>query len=177
MSFVYVITNEWCPGLSKLGATTNINERFQDLSSVLPGNSDLRWFRQVDDCFVVESLARLALSDFIINRSNDWLNCPYEIVIDQMESIIDRQSASLVVKKMETKSSAKIDEVGNLGFYCRGVRSKQGITQAQLAELSGTGVRFISEFENGKATCEIGKVLRVANTLGVDLYAVRRPEE
>jgi hypothetical protein len=32
---------------------------------------------------------------------------------------------------------------------------------------SGTGMRFIVELEQGKATCQLGKVLTVLNTLGV----------
>jgi hypothetical protein len=35
------------------------------------------------------------------------------------------------------------------------------MNQAELAMVSGTGVRFISDLENGKETCEVGKVLKV----------------
>jgi len=44
-----------------------------------------------------------------------------------------------------------------------------GLTQADLALTSGTGVRFISDLENGKPTCQIGKTLTVLKTLGVRL--------
>lgn len=42
-----------------------------------------------------------------------------------------------------------------------------GITQAELALASGTGMRFISDLENGKPTCQIGKTLTVLQTLGL----------
>ena len=40
-------------------------------------------------------------------------------------------------------------------------------TQRELALTSGTGIRFIVELEQGKATCQIGKVLAVLQTLGL----------
>ena len=42
-----------------------------------------------------------------------------------------------------------------------------GVTQKALAFTSGTGLRFIIELEQGKPTCQIGKVLTVINTLGI----------
>jgi len=33
---------------------------------------------------------------------------------------------------------------------------------------SGTGVRFVSDLENGKETCELGKALKVIENLGID---------
>lgn len=57
-----------------------------------------------------------------------------------------------------------------LGAKLRAVRKEQGVTQAQLAALVGTGTRFISELENGKATAEIGKTLAVIQALGLGLF-------
>ena len=56
-----------------------------------------------------------------------------------------------------------------MGKKIRDLRRAQGVTQAQLAGLSNTGVRFISDLENGKETCQTGKMLHVLATLGVDI--------
>jgi len=56
-----------------------------------------------------------------------------------------------------------------LGRRIRQLRREQGVTQAQLAGLANTGIRFVSDLENGKETCQLGKMLRVLSTLGVDL--------
>ncbi len=48
-------------------------------------------------------------------------------------------------------------------------RKELGMNQGELALVSGTGVRFISDLENGKATCELGKALDVLANLGVEL--------
>ncbi len=56
-----------------------------------------------------------------------------------------------------------------LGAEIRNTRKSIGVTQAQLALTAGTGLRFIIDLERGKPTCEIGKVLAVLNTLGIDV--------
>ena len=61
-----------------------------------------------------------------------------------------------------------------LGRRIRELRRAQKITQAQLAGLANTGIRFIGDLENGKETCHVGKMLRVLETLGVDML-VRSP--
>lgn len=61
-----------------------------------------------------------------------------------------------------------------LGRKIRDLRRAQGITQAQLAGLANTGVRFIGDLENGKETCQIGKLQRVLAALGVDIL-IRSP--
>ncbi len=47
-------------------------------------------------------------------------------------------------------------------------RKSLGMKQADLAMVSGTGVRFISDLENGKESCVIGKTLKVLESLGID---------
>jgi HTH-type transcriptional regulator/antitoxin HipB len=56
-----------------------------------------------------------------------------------------------------------------LGRIVRKERKAMGLTQADLALTSGTGMRFISDLENGKPTCQIGKTLTVLKTLGLRL--------
>lgn len=51
----------------------------------------------------------------------------------------------------------------------RETRKAMGATQKDLALTAGTGLRFIIELEQGKSTCQLGKVLTVLNTLGIEL--------
>jgi y4mF family transcriptional regulator len=64
-----------------------------------------------------------------------------------------------------------------IGAKIKALRKEQGVTQAQLAGLSNTGVRFICDLENGKPTCQIGKILNVLITLGVDIHIYSPYEE
>ena len=63
-----------------------------------------------------------------------------------------------------------------IGEIAKAARKRLKATQQALALTSGTGLRFISDLENGKPTCHLGKVLTVLNTLGVDLQ-LTLPEE
>jgi len=62
----------------------------------------------------------------------------------------------------------------DLGGLLRKKRKDQGLTQAQVAEHCGLSPRFVSEVERGKASAEIGKVLYLLETLGVDLIVDAR---
>ena len=64
----------------------------------------------------------------------------------------------------------KIADVGQIGAAIRHKRRAIGMQQGELTALSGVGTRFLSELENGKATAEIGKALRVLQRLGLDLW-------
>ena len=59
-----------------------------------------------------------------------------------------------------------VKEIGNM---IRLVRKSQGITQRALAMTANTAPRFISDLENGKPTCEIGKALQVIQCLGISV--------
>lgn len=66
--------------------------------------------------------------------------------------------------------------VKDVGDRVRKERKAQGMTQSQLADLCGVGLSFVSNLENGKPTLEAGKMLRVVNTLGLDLVHCKRGE-
>ena len=61
-----------------------------------------------------------------------------------------------------------------LGRIVREERKRKGYTHSTLARFSGVGINFVSNLENGKETSELGKTLRVLQTLGMDLSADSR---
>lgn len=66
-----------------------------------------------------------------------------------------------------------IQSVEKIGQYIRNVRRELGVTQKDLALTAGTGVRFIIELEQGKPTCQIGKMLQVLQVLGIQFNLSR----
>jgi HTH-type transcriptional regulator / antitoxin HipB len=54
-----------------------------------------------------------------------------------------------------------------LGRAIRAARRSQRLTLEQVAFAAGTGVRFVSELERGKASAELGKTLRVMEVIGM----------
>lgn len=59
-----------------------------------------------------------------------------------------------------------------LGAFIRVRRKENGLTQKDLADLSGVSDRFVRELEKGKSSAEIGRVAEVLATLGYDLEPV-----
>lgn len=57
----------------------------------------------------------------------------------------------------------------NLGEYIREKRTLHNLTQQELAERSGVGVRFVREQEHGKATVQLDKVNKVLTLFGEEL--------
>src|SRR3546814_16128848 len=69
--------------------------------------------------------------------------------------------------------SANLD-AESLGAAVRRSRKSHGLTQSQLAGLAGTGLRFVSELERGKANVALNKVLAVLAVLGLRLRSEAR---
>ena len=70
---------------------------------------------------------------------------------------------------MKTLPNGQILDTKSLGDMARQHRKLQGATQVEFASLCGVGVRFISDLENGKPTVQMGKVLQVLNSLGLEV--------
>ena len=58
----------------------------------------------------------------------------------------------------------------DLGEYIRDKRKRFKLTQVELAERSGVGVRFVRELERGKNTVQLDKVNQVLALFGEELY-------
>lgn len=69
-----------------------------------------------------------------------------------------------------------ISDTRSFGAALRKRRKELGYTQAFLSEFSGFSVSFISDLENGKSTVELGRAIRLANLLGLDLELRPRGE-
>jgi y4mF family transcriptional regulator len=70
----------------------------------------------------------------------------------------------------------RIQTIETLGRLVRETRNSQGLTQSQLASVSGVGRRFISDLEAGKKSCHLDKTLSVIMMLGLDLQIQQRGE-
>ncbi|WP_440877041.1 transcriptional regulator [Thalassotalea sp. PLHSN55] len=63
----------------------------------------------------------------------------------------------------------KVKNIKLLGVVSKLVRQSQSLDQETAGLLSGNGLTFISQFENGKETVEIGRVLNLLEQLGIEL--------
>lgn len=68
----------------------------------------------------------------------------------------------------------KIINTESIGKVIRERRKKLGYTQGFIADFTGLSVSFISDVERGKSTAEIGKIIMLMNTLGLDIIVESR---
>lgn len=64
-----------------------------------------------------------------------------------------------------------------LSDFIRQQRKKYKLTQRDLADRSGVGLRFIRELERGKATLRMDKVNVVLDLFGTKLGVVKSQDE
>lgn len=62
-----------------------------------------------------------------------------------------------------------IKTVEELGQLARAHRKSKKVTLETISGLGNVSPRFLSEFERGKETAEIGKVLKALHTLGLEV--------
>lgn len=55
------------------------------------------------------------------------------------------------------------------------LRKAAGLTQIELADRAGVGLRFIRELEQGKPTVRLDKVNQVLDLLGYELFVRPKP--
>ncbi|TLU82868.1 MAG: helix-turn-helix transcriptional regulator [Chlorobium sp.] len=65
----------------------------------------------------------------------------------------------------------------DLSDFVRERRKVLGLTQPQLAEKAGTGLRFIRDLEQGKKTLRMDKVNQVLGLFGYRLSPVMQERE
>ena len=76
--------------------------------------------------------------------------------------------------KQEAPEFQQVQTPGELGEVVRRHRKARQLTQRRVAGLTNVSAGFLSDFENGKPTTEIGKILSTLNTLGLDVYLAPR---
>jgi y4mF family transcriptional regulator len=61
----------------------------------------------------------------------------------------------------------------NLGAFVKDKRKSVKLTQPELAEKAGVGLRFIRELEQGKESLRLDKVNQVLQLFGYEVGAVK----
>lgn len=65
----------------------------------------------------------------------------------------------------------------NLGSFIKQKRKSVNLTQPELAEKAGVGLRFVRELEQGKESLRIDKVNQVLRLFGYQVGAVPAKKE
>ena len=62
--------------------------------------------------------------------------------------------------------------IASLSEYVKSMRKEHGLTQVELSEKSGVGLRFVRELEQGKQILRLDKVNQVLNLFGTKVGVV-----
>ena len=101
-------------------------------------------------------------------------------IISRGTTLVDLQrqheaiKAAAQVPALPNARPAPISSTEHFGAMIRDKRKAMGLTQQQFADLTGVGRRFVSELEAGKPTLEFGRVLKVCQSVGLDLIVAAR---
>lgn len=60
-----------------------------------------------------------------------------------------------------------------LAKYVKAMRRQYNLTQVELSEKSGVGLRFVRELEQGKQTLRMDKVNQILNLFGSEIGVVQ----
>ncbi len=60
----------------------------------------------------------------------------------------------------------------SLSEYVKTMRKEHNLTQIELSEKSGVGLRFVRELEQGKQTLRLDKVNQILNLFGSEVGVV-----
>jgi y4mF family transcriptional regulator len=87
------------------------------------------------------------------------------------EPLRNSRSVSCRLKCAATCNNVPLGKMDSskLGQIVRRERKAQKLKQAELAAVSGVGIRFVVDLEAGKPTLQLEKVLRVVRTLGCSI--------
>ena len=64
--------------------------------------------------------------------------------------------------------------MSKLSKFIKAKRKKTGLTQVELAERAGVGLRFVRDLEQGKKSLQMDKVNKVLNLFGQELGPVKK---
>jgi y4mF family transcriptional regulator len=84
------------------------------------------------------------------------------------------QSSGTIYDPLNRSRRTNITKPSDLGILLKAIRKSKGLTQQEFADLSGVGRRFVVECEAGKPRLAFAKVLQVAASAGIDIFAIKR---
>ena len=67
-------------------------------------------------------------------------------------------------------------EQTTLSRYVKAMRKQYNLTQVELSEKSGVGLRLVRELEQGKQTLRLDKVNQILNLFGSEVGVVPKTE-
>jgi DNA-binding XRE family transcriptional regulator len=174
MAYVYVLTNDLFPGLSKIGSCSDVQQEVRLIRAAMPGKSVLEWTCPAGDFFVAIRDMQSVLYRFATDFPG-WYACPAGVLIDHCRKYLNKSDSLSDMDSLLMEDKKHISSVADLGAFCHTWRLQAGMSQQDLADHANVSLQFIVDLEDfGEADLPIGGCIRIAELLGIDLFATKR---
>ncbi len=74
---------------------------------------------------------------------------------------------NIIAREQKDKRGTPVKDAAAIGAIVRRLRRESQLTQIKAASMCHVGTRFLSDLENGKATIQIGKAMKVLQAFGL----------
>lgn len=172
MGHVYFLTNPRMPGLVKIGRTAYLNQRLLELNGAtgVPSPFVMEHSIETANEFELERLLHQMLAPFRLWTRKEFFEIPLKYAISAADALL--ANIDFDNRTMPSEMVLTHDTPETLGFAIRDARKAKGLSQGELASLTGCGRRVVSEIELGKKTAEIGIIMRLCQVLGTKVATV-----
>lgn len=143
------------------------SEGYSSKAGCLNGVNTVKSIGRADDRYERKTSAN-GKYYFIIKASNGQIIGTSEMY----EFVSARDNAISVAQSMVADAIVNDETVQQLINLVKEKRKQLGLTQQQLAEKAGVGLRFLRELEQGKNTLRIDKVNQVLKLFGYEMGPV-----
>ena len=79
-----------------------------------------------------------------------------------------------IIRKLKARRNnlppARIIRTGDIGSFLKQTRKEIGLTQADVAHISGVGLSFIHDLEHGKKTVQFDSLMKVVSRLDCEVF-------
>ena len=81
----------------------------------------------------------------------------------------DREIINKLKNNRSSLPSTRIMRAGDVGSFLKQARKEIGLTQEEVALISGVGLSFIHDLEHGKKTIQLDSLMKVITRLDCEL--------
>lgn len=170
--FLYVFSCKLIPHIVKIGCSGNPKERLRVFSDNITLTFKIEKFWKTADMFALEKHIHKQLDFCRVDSGRELFSLTPKNAIKIIDKVI--QSGSYELLEIDKNHLLKVSSLKSIGRLIKVVRGEQKITQEQLAGVANAGQKVISQLENGKAKAEISNVIKILNSLGLQLYVGRK---
>ena len=165
--YIYLLVNKRLHGLVKIGFTeTTVEQRLYEINCATGVAEKFEVYKsyKVKNAQKVESLIHEKLKKYRTRPHKEFFEIKPSAAMEYVEKIINNETFGLTFDLSELILFSSMPELGSL---IKKHRKNKNLTQLQVSEILGSGLRFISDIENGKDTAQIGMVLKLLKLLNI----------